>query len=77
MIPLVLALAFIIYITIIYTLLKKKSNKLEILLNTFNDRECNLIFRIILHDKSIFKDSLKLILNFLFTIIIFKKLMTI
>jgi hypothetical protein len=63
MIPRVLALAFIIHITIIYTLLKKR-NKLDKLLNTYHDRECNLIFRIILHDKSISKDELKLILNF-------------
>jgi len=76
MIPLVLALAFIIYNYNLY-IVKKKSNKLEILLNTYNDRECNLIFIIILHDESNFKDSLKLILIFKFTIIIFFKNMTI
>jgi hypothetical protein len=56
MISLVLALIFINYIYNFYNV-KKKRNKLSklLFLHTCNGRECNEIFKVILHEKSFYK----------------------
>jgi hypothetical protein len=58
--PLVLALTFINYTYSLYIVkMRKKRNKLGklLLLNTYNGEECNLIFRIIFHEKQFYKDE--------------------